>query len=76
MPNDDIVNALLDKGASASEVSDKIKDLLFAKSAEKVDTVKPEVANSMFGDKVDAEQESETEVSNEVGQEEELENED
>ena len=34
---DDVINALLDKGASASDVSDKIKDMLFAKSAGKVD---------------------------------------
>tara|TARA_B000000557_G_C20548118_1_gene347731 strand:+ start:91 stop:291 length:201 start_codon:yes stop_codon:yes gene_type:complete len=34
--------------ASASDVSDKIKDVLFAKSAEKIDTIKPNVANSMF----------------------------
>ena len=35
---------------SASQVSDKIKDLLFAKSAEKVDEFRPTVANSLFGD--------------------------
>ena len=34
---------------SPSQISDKIKELLFAKSAEKVDTFRPEVANSMFG---------------------------
>ena len=45
------MNAMLDKGASASEVSDKIKDLLFAKSAKRVDDVKPDVATNMFGDK-------------------------
>ena len=50
MPNDDVINALLDKGASASEVSDQIKDLLFAKSASRVDGMKSSVANSMFGD--------------------------
>jgi len=33
---------------SPSQISDKIKDLLFAKAAEKVDTFKPLVANSMF----------------------------
>ena len=32
---------------SASQVSDKIKDLLFAKSAEKVDEFRPTVANSL-----------------------------
>ena len=35
---------------SPSEISDKIKDMLFAKSAEKVDSYRPEVAQSTFGD--------------------------
>lgn len=34
---------------SPSQISDKIKDLLFAKAAEKVNEFRPEVANSMFG---------------------------
>jgi hypothetical protein len=33
---------------SPSQVSDKIKDLLFAKAAEKVDSVKPEIAATFF----------------------------
>ena len=33
---------------SPSEISDKIKDLLFAKSAEKIDTIRPAVAASLF----------------------------
>ena len=70
MPNDDVINALLDKGASASEVSDQIKDLLFAKSASRVDGMKPRVANSMFGDqevepKTDTEPKSEVETEDE-----------
>ncbi len=49
--------------ASASEVSDKIKDVLFTKSAEKIDTFKPEVANSMFDtSEVEAELQPETET--------------
>ena len=70
MPNDDVINALLDKGASASEVSDQIKDLLFAKSASRVDGVKPNVANSMFGDQ-EVEPETDTEPKNEVETEDE-----
>tara|TARA_R100000152_G_C6565769_1_gene34906 strand:+ start:107 stop:361 length:255 start_codon:yes stop_codon:yes gene_type:complete len=35
---------------SASQISDKIKDFLYAKSAEKVDAHRPEVANSLFGE--------------------------
>ncbi len=46
---------------SASQVSDKIKDLLYSKSAERVDGYKPNVANSLFGD-----QESADEVEAEV----------
>lgn len=32
-----------------SQISDKIKELLFAKSAEKIGEFRPAVANSMFG---------------------------
>ena len=46
---------------SPSQVSDKIKDILFAKSAEKIDAYRPNVANSLFGD-----QESADEVEAEV----------
>tara|TARA_Y100000766_G_C18435478_1_gene378704 strand:+ start:72 stop:275 length:204 start_codon:yes stop_codon:yes gene_type:complete len=41
---------LIATDASPSEVSDKVKDLLFAKSAAKLDAMKPSVANSFFGD--------------------------
>ena len=34
---------------SPSNISDKIKDILFAKSAEKIDAVKGSVAASTFG---------------------------
>jgi hypothetical protein len=34
---------------SPSNISDKIKDILFAKSAEKIDEFRPSVAMSMFG---------------------------
>ena len=35
---------------SPSTISDKIKDMLYAKSAGKVDSFKPEVAQNAFGD--------------------------
>ena len=35
---------------SPSNISDKIKDILYAKSAGKVDEFKPEVAQGTFGD--------------------------
>jgi len=42
---------------SPSNISDKIKELLFAKSAEKIDAFRPVVASSVFG----GEQEEEVE---------------
>jgi len=65
---DDVINALLNKGASANDISDKIKDMLFAKSAKRVDDFKPDVSSKLF---VDQETESEPEATNEVDQEEE-----
>ena len=35
---------------SPSQISDKIKDLLFAKTSERVDAFRPVAANSIFGD--------------------------
>ena len=34
---------------SPSQISDKIKDVLFAKSAEKIDTLRPAAAANLFG---------------------------
>ena len=42
---------------SAAQVTDKIKDLLYAKSGEKVDAFRPHVANSLFNDIEDEEEE-------------------
>ena len=60
---DDLKDAIV-ANQSPSQVSDAIKDLLYAKSATKVDELKPEIANSLFGDQV-PEVEDEVEVSNE-----------
>ena len=46
---------------SAAQVTDKIKDLLYTKSGEKVDAFRPYVANSLFGN-----QEVETEIDDET----------
>lgn len=35
---------------SASSVSDKIKNVLYSKASERVDSLKPSVASSIFGD--------------------------
>lgn len=47
---------------SPSQISDKIKDMLFAKSAEKVDAFRPVVAADTFGqEEIGAEEEEYTE---------------
>jgi len=49
---------------SPSQISDKIKDILFSKAAERVDSFKPVAANSLFGDQeVEFEAEEEEEES-------------
>ena len=57
---------------SPSKISDRITDMLFAKTAESVDAYKPDAAASLFGQN-DSEEESETEaetaVAAEVGDE-------
>ena len=59
---------------SPSQISDKIKDMLFAKSAERVDAFKTDVANGLFGD-VDLEDEDleDEELDNETVDEVEVE---
>ena len=57
---------------SASQITDKIKDLLYAKSAGKVDLARPVVASSLFGEpQVEDEDEIETEAELEVEEPEE-----
>jgi len=41
---------------SPSQISDKIKDLLFVKAAEKVDNFRPGVANAMFNAQTEEEE--------------------
>jgi len=38
-----------------SAISDKIKDLLYTRSAEKIEVLRPSVSNSMFNAATDAE---------------------
>ena len=62
---------MITKDESPSQISDRIKDMLFAKSAERIDAYKPEVANSLFGDQEnEVEDEVETETEAEVDVEE------
>jgi len=46
---------------SPSTISDKIKELLFAKSAEKIDEFRPAVASSLFGEIADEVEEDQEE---------------
>lgn len=59
---------LMVTGESPSEVSDKIKEILYAKAAERVDALKPAAASSLFGEEEiedDFEDEIETESEEE-----------
>lgn len=69
---------LLVKDESPNQISDAIKELLYAKTAEKVSAVTPKISGSLFDDdqpevsaEVDVEQEVDTEASAEVEPEEE-----
>ena len=45
---DDLLDMII-ADESPSQISDAIKDVLYAKSAERVDAFRPLVANSIFG---------------------------
>ena len=66
MPNMDHVQAelmdMITKDVSPSQISDKIKDMLFAKTSERVDAYKPTAADSLFGYEVEDEVEDEIEA--------------
>jgi hypothetical protein len=46
---EELIDLIATDGA-ASDVSNKIKELLFAKAAEKIDYARPEIASVMFDD--------------------------
>ena len=54
--------------ASSSAISDKIKEILYTKSAEKIDAARPFVGAELFGDEIPevSEEEPETEVTSEL----------
>ena len=69
----DIQSALMDMiiaDESPSNISDTIKDMLYTKSAEKIDSFRPDVAASTFNPTPEAEAEVETEVDTETTEEE------
>ena len=61
---------LIATDASASDVSDKIKDALMAKAAERIDAFKPEVASTVFDGEVPEEEEVVDELEDEDSTEE------
>ena len=60
---------------SPSEISDSIKNQLFAKAGTRVDAVKPAVANAMLGYELESEEDVETETVGELDNDEETEEE-
>jgi hypothetical protein len=62
---DELMNLMI-ADESPSEISDSIKNHLFAKAGAKVDALKPEVANAMLGYEVESEEDVEPEA--EVGE--------
>jgi hypothetical protein len=54
---EDLINMVV-SDASPSDISAQIKDALFAKAGEKIEALRPEVANSLFSmEEVDSEEE-------------------
>ena len=51
---DDLIDLMIDN-ESPSDISDRIKDILYAKTAEKVEAERPNVSAGLFGDEVEDE---------------------
>lgn len=64
---DELMDLLVTDGSS-SQISDKIKDVLFAKSAANIEAIRPNVAASIFDDDVnlDTEEGGQTEFESDV----------
>ena len=61
---------LIATDASASDVSDKIKDALMAKASARIDALRPEVASTVFDGEVPEEEEVVDELEDEESTEE------
>ena len=73
---DELMNLII-ADESPSEISDSIKNQLFAKAGTRVDAVKPAVANAMLGYELESEEDVEPEAEvGELDYEEETEEED
>ena len=71
---DELMNMII-ADESPSEISDSIKNQLFAKAGARVDAVKPAVANAMLGYELESEEDVETETVGELDNDEETEEE-
>tara|TARA_A200000159_G_scaffold58208_1_gene53698 strand:- start:1039 stop:1248 length:210 start_codon:yes stop_codon:yes gene_type:complete len=69
MESAELVDMMID-GATPSEMQDAVKDLLIMKSADKIDQMRPQVANSLFGAPEEEVPDTETEISQETQEEE------
>jgi hypothetical protein len=58
---EELVN-MIATDASASDISDQIKDILFSKSAARIDSLRPAAAAGLFGNQIETETEVEAEV--------------
>jgi hypothetical protein len=58
---DDLMDMIV-ADESPSDISDKIKEVLYTKAAEKVDNTRPNVALSMFDTEQETEVEAETDA--------------
>ena len=61
----DLIDLMIDN-ESPSDISDRIKDMLYAKSAEKVEAERPHVSAGLFGDEADEVETQEEEESDET----------
>ena len=65
MESAELVDMMIN-GAKPSEVQDAVKDLLIMKAADKVDEMRPQVANSLFGAPEEEAPETESELDTET----------
>ena len=72
---DELMNLII-ADESPSEISDSIKNQLFAKGAARVDALKPAVANAMMGYEIESEEDVDDETVGELDNDEEYEEED
>jgi hypothetical protein len=68
---DDLMDLLVGAESSPTEVSDKIKEILYAKSSSKIDAIRPDIGASLFGEDELEDETDEVEVESEEDEEEE-----